>query len=276
MASVLSDVKDLSVHVHLVEYIRSALIKLHMLLFALYTCCWRRIRAHMEPIDEALSDSDLLSSFLFPCNFELYRHVPYGRPKDKVLALDLDQTLVCASPKPLHVHHHWIQTTNAALFVCERPYLRHFLAQVSQWYKVAIFTAGTKAWADPIISHLDPEGTMIEKRYFRQFCSRTKDGTYVKDLSLITTKDKIALSKCILVDDTAVSYQLYPDNAIPIQSFYAESYDADSALLNLLPVLHALQYVQDVRSLLSWRTCQRKECLSDVAPKGEGKRPAGR
>jgi len=42
---------------------------------------------------------------------------------------------------------------------------------------------------------------------------------------------------------------LLPDNAIPIKSWFSDP--MDTALLNLLPVLDALRFTQDVRSVLS-------------------------
>lgn len=39
------------------------------------------------------------------------------------------------------------------------------------------------------------------------------------------------------------------DNAIPIKSWFSDP--MDTALLNLLPVLDALRFTQDVRSVLS-------------------------
>ena len=39
-----------------------------------------------------------------------------------------------------------------------------------------------------------------------------------------------------------------PDNAIPIKSWFNDP--SDTALLNLLPVLDALRFVSDVRSVL--------------------------
>ena len=41
---------------------------------------------------------------------------------------------------------------------------------------------------------------------------------------------------------------LFPDNAIPIKSWVSDPYD--SALLNILPVLDALRFCSDVRSML--------------------------
>ena len=44
-------------------------------------------------------------------------------------------------------------------------------------------------------------------------------------------------------------HTLLPDNAIPIKSWFSDP--TDSALLNLLPMLDALRFVSDVRSVLS-------------------------
>ena len=41
----------------------------------------------------------------------------------------------------------------------------------------------------------------------------------------------------------------YPDNAIPIKSWFNDP--SDTALLDLLPVLDALRFVSDVRSILN-------------------------
>lgn len=42
---------------------------------------------------------------------------------------------------------------------------------------------------------------------------------------------------------------LFSDNAIPIKSWFSDT--SDTALLNLLPMLDALRFTDDVRSVLS-------------------------
>ena len=42
---------------------------------------------------------------------------------------------------------------------------------------------------------------------------------------------------------------IYLDNAIPIKSWFSDP--SDTALLDLLPVLDALRFVSDVRSILN-------------------------
>lgn len=83
---------------------------------------------------------------------------------------------------------------------------------------------------------------------FSQFCSAQQDGSYLKDLSLITTKNRIALSKCILVDDTPVSYQLYPGVTLPSNSsFYIViSYGYVCALF----VRFGCEFLSDFRQMM--------------------------
>ncbi|CAH8826388.1 unnamed protein product [Trichobilharzia szidati] len=71
------------------------------------------------------------------------------------------------------------------------------------------------------------------------------NGSYSKNLSLITSD----LASIFILDNSPGAYRSYPDNAIPIRSWFSDS--RDTALLCLLPVLDALRFVSDVRSVLS-------------------------
>lgn len=51
------------------------------------------------------------------------------------------------------------------------------------------------------------------------------------------------------VNDAGIVAFFPPDNAVPIQSWFSDP--TDTALLNLLPMLDALRFVSDVRSVLS-------------------------
>ncbi len=52
-----------------------------------------------------------------------------------------------------------------------------------------------------------------------------------------------------MIDLTSPSLSSLADNAIPIRSWFSDPHD--TALLCLLPVLDALRFVKDVRSVLS-------------------------
>lgn len=53
----------------------------------------------------------------------------------------------------------------------KRPFVTQCLQMVNQKYEVAVFTAGYDWYANPIIDILDPDGTLIQHRYFRQHTS---------------------------------------------------------------------------------------------------------
>lgn len=82
---------------------------------------------------------------------------------------------------------------------------------------------------------------------------------YLKDLTLVDQD----LSRVFLLDNSAISFILNPgntdssflilllENGIFIDGWVDDK--KDSALLDLLPFLDALRFVEDVRSILSFR-----------------------
>lgn len=46
------------------------------------------------------------------------------------------------------------------------------ILQISQWYKVVIFTASMAEYADPVIDWLDQDHNVVSQRYFRQVGER--------------------------------------------------------------------------------------------------------
>ena len=98
-------------------------------------------------------------------------------------------------------------------------------------------------YGQAVADKLDSNQGMLNRRYYRQHC--TLDfGSYTKDLSAICAD----LSSVFILDNSPGAYRLYPDNAIPIKSWFSDP--SDTALLELLPVLDALRFVSDVRSIL--------------------------
>lgn len=178
--------------------------------------------------------------------------------KRKYLVLDLDETLI-------HSHHEGvrpllqlrapnhppdlvlkvvIERHPVMFFVHKRPHVDFFLSVVSQWYELVVFTASMEIYGAAISDALDRNRKCLKRRYYRQHCSLDY-GSYTKDLSTITDD----LSSVFIIDNSPNAYRGYPDNAIPIESWYSDPHDI--ALLNLLPLLDALRFVNDVRSVLS-------------------------
>ncbi|CAB0019564.1 unnamed protein product [Nesidiocoris tenuis] len=137
-----------------------------------------------------------------------------------------------------------IERSPVRFFVHKRPHVDFFLDIVSQWYELVVFTASMEIYGAGVADILDNNRGILQRRFYRQHC--TPDlGTYTKDLTAVTTD----LASIFILDNSPGAYKSYPDNAIPIKSWVSDP--MDTALLNLLPVLDALRFVQDVRSVLS-------------------------
>jgi len=164
----------------------------------------------------------------------------------KTLVLDLDETLVHSSFKPIpnadfiiqveidgQIHH---------VYVLKRPGVDHFLKTMADYFELVVFTASLSKYADPVLDLLDKD-KVVGARLFREACSNHK-GNYVKDLSRLGRE----LKNTIIVDNSPASYMLHPENAVPIDSWFDD--ENDTELLDLIPFLEDLTKVDNVTSVL--------------------------
>jgi len=166
----------------------------------------------------------------------------------KCLVLDLDETLVHSSFKPVepcdfiipveiedHVHQ---------VYVCKRPHVDEFMKRCGEIYEVVIFTASLSKYADPVLVLLDVH-KVIDWRLFRESCSPFK-GSYVKDMGRMGRD----LPKIMIIDNSPHSFAFNPENAIPCESWFSDKNDTE--LMELIPVLEELskESVMDVREKL--------------------------
>mmetsp|Transcript_10045 Transcript_10045/g.41439 ORF Transcript_10045/g.41439 Transcript_10045/m.41439 type:complete len:546 (+) Transcript_10045:262-1899(+) len=119
--------------------------------------------------------------------------------------------------------------------VIERPGVREFLAQLSTFAEVCVFTAGMEGYARPLLDAIDPAGDAIHHRLYRQACVTTPIRDHVKDISRLGRD----LSATVIVDNNPFSFLLQPHNGIPIVSFTGDPGD-DGLSRQLLPVLQRL------------------------------------
>lgn len=174
----------------------------------------------------------------------------------KILVLDLDETLI-------HSHHDGlvrptvkpgtppdfilrveIDRHPVRFYVYKRPHVDRFLNIVSQWYDLVVFTASMEIYGAAVADKLDDKRGVLTRRYYRQHCT-LDNCSYTKDLSSICTD----LSKIFILDNSPGAYKGYPENAIPIKSWFSDP--TDTSLLSLLPFLDSLRFCSDVRSVLS-------------------------
>lgn len=175
----------------------------------------------------------------------------------KTLVLDLDETLI-------HSHHDGnIRTTTdrpntppdfklsvnidghpVKFCVHKRPHVDYFLDVIGHWYDLVVFTASMEIYGSSVADKLDNNRGILTRRYFRQHCELVA-GSYTKNLSFVQPN----MSQVFILDNSPAAYRAYPNNAIPIKSWFSDAHD--TALLNLLPFLDALRFCHDARSILN-------------------------
>ncbi|OWM69953.1 CTD nuclear envelope phosphatase 1 [Punica granatum] len=196
-----------------------------------------------------------------------------GRPDRLTVVLDLDETLVCAyetSSLPAAVRDQaieaglqWFELECVSsdkecegkpkinyVTVFERPGLRVFLKQLSEFADLVLFTAGLEGYARPLVDRIDVEN-LFRLRLYRPSTISTEYREHVKDLSCIS-KDQCSI---VIVDNNPFSFLLQPLNGIPCIPFSAGQPHDDQLLTVLLPLLKHLSQQRDVRPVLYERYC---------------------
>lgn len=97
-----------------------------------------------------------------------------------------------------------------------RPHCLEFLAIMSNYYNIYIFTAGTFDYAAPIVNWLNQKKKTILGLIHRRYCMETVSGFFIKDLRIITNR---SLKDIVMVDNLVHSFGLQLTNGIPILDF---------------------------------------------------------
>lgn len=173
------------------------------------------------------------------------------REQKITLVLDLDETLIHSSIKSSGNDDYVVEVSlkgvDALYFVKKRPHLDYFIDVVSNWFTLTIFTTSVQTYADPIVSWIDRGRGVISKRFFRNDCIKTPEEALLKNLNLVSDD----FSRLVLIDNCSVSIGRFPNNSIPVTSWFSDK--SDTCLVDILPFLDALRFCADVRSILCLR-----------------------
>ena len=175
--------------------------------------------------------------------------LPNKLDSKKTLVLDLDETLIHSTFEPLKPKDDIqlkmkIKNEDYVIHVLKRPYLDEFLKIVTQKYEVVIFTASISDYANPLLDQLDPF-KKISYRLFREHCTKTDNGLFIKDLNKLGRN----LKDVIIIDNNPVSYTLNKSNGLPILTWH--SFQSDNELIKLIPLLIFLTNVDDIRTIIN-------------------------
>jgi carboxy-terminal domain RNA polymerase II polypeptide A small phosphatase len=164
----------------------------------------------------------------------------------KTLVLDLDETLVHSSFKPIDnadiVQPVEIDGKVQYVYVLKRPFCEEFIFKMSSHYEIIMFTASLSKYAEPLYAKLDPK-LVTETLLYREHCT-FYNGLFVKDMARLGRN----LEDVIIIDNSPTSYLFQPENALPSISWYDDK--GDRELLDMIPILEKLAKVKDVRMIL--------------------------
>jgi len=143
----------------------------------------------------------------------------------KCLVLDLDETLVHSSFKPVDrcdfIVPVEIEGRVHQVYVAKRPFVDDFMKRMGELYEIVVFTASLAKYADPVLDLLDVH-KVVDHRLFRESCSCFK-GSYVKDMGRMGRE----LNKIMILDNSPHSYAFNPENAIPCESWFNDYEDTE-------------------------------------------------
>jgi RNA polymerase II subunit A small phosphatase-like protein len=214
-------------------------------LFHSLLCCFgvrRQPKSPGGPQDVPLPETASYPSEQKPLLAEL---LPHDMHK-KCLVIDLDETLVHSSFKPISnadfIVPVEIDGTIHQVYVLKRPYVDEFLKKVGGLYECVLFTASLAKYADPVTDLLD-KWDVFRARLFRESCVFHR-GNYVKDLGRLGRD----LGQIIILDNSPASYIFHPENAVPCTSWFDDMENKE--LLELTPFFEQLSKAENIYTVL--------------------------
>ncbi|KAG8987159.1 mitochondrial inner membrane protein required for protein import [Tulasnella sp. JGI-2019a] len=160
--------------------------------------------------------------------------LPKAQHKPYTLLLSMDDLLVTST---------WDRQNGWR--TAKRPGVDYFLAYLSQFYEIVIFTTQYSYTANPILEKLDPYNSYIAYRLYRE-AARSVGSKVVKDLTFLNRD----LSKVILVDTHPEHISAQPENSILMPKWTGNP--GDTNLVGLIPLIESIGIIQppDVRPIL--------------------------
>ena len=193
-------------------------------------------------LDETLIHSDFDEEFLDKESIKYDAIISFLSEKEKIRGENENCPSTKSDEESENLSNDKIKNT-VGIFI--RPGVKNFLAEISKYFEVGIFTAASKDYADSVINYLDPENKYIKLRLYRNNCINVGGLLKIKDLRLIKN---INLKNIILIDNSIYSFASQLSNGIFINSFYCDK--EDNELQNVFRYL--IDYIlpcEDIRKI---------------------------
>ncbi len=166
----------------------------------------------------------------------------------KLLILDIDETLLHATEKPLKIPHDFMFSH---YFVYLRPHLKELLEYCNEHFMMAVWTAGNQAYADAVVEHVFEPDFPLEFVWSRQRCTprfnpEDYKHIYLKNLSKVKHKG-YPLDHTIMVDNTPEKLVKNYGNLVRVADFRGEPDDNEFRFLR--KYLDQLKDVPNIRTI---------------------------
>jgi TFIIF-interacting CTD phosphatase-like protein len=150
----------------------------------------------------------------------------------KLLILDLDETLVYGTTKPLARREDFLVSE---YYIYKRPGLEEFLKFCLEHFDTAIWTSASRLYAEGIVKALFPEPDKLKFIWSRERCSykydhEMRESHWIKNLKKVK-KLGYELGQIIMVDDTAEKMVRNYGNHILVSPYTGSEDDNELALL---------------------------------------------
>ncbi|ODN73723.1 hypothetical protein L202_07264 [Cryptococcus amylolentus CBS 6039] len=151
---------------------------------------------------------------------------------------------LCIDLEGLLVHSSWDRQHGWR--TAKRPGADYFLAYLSQFYEIVLFTSQPFYTGGPIAEKIDPYQAYIPYRLFRE-STRYLNGKVVKDISYLNRDP----SKVVILDTNAEHVGAQPENGIVVNPWDGRA--GDKGLVDLIPFLESIGIFapKDVRPILT-------------------------
>ncbi|MEJ1241055.1 HAD family hydrolase [Chryseolinea sp. T2] len=173
---------------------------------------------------------------------------------DILIILDLDETLVYSTENRLDTAE---DSQYEKYFIYKRPGLDNFLRQVSEHFRIGIWSSAGDIYVAEVVNNIVPIDVQLEIVWSRSKCTQRKDfeqDIYYWEKRLDKLKKKgFRIEKIIIVDDSPEKARDNFGNAVYVKEFNGEP--GDRELEVLFDYLLTLKRVDNVRAIekRGWR-----------------------
>ena len=173
--------------------------------------------------------------------------------------LDLDETLIYSSMKPIYAQDFVETIGSSIIFVKYRPYLMKFLTEMKTIYEIVLYTGGNKEYADAIIKHIENDQPIFDHVLYHDQCVSQQGEYLIKYLGML--KGNRRNEDIVVVDNSLLNFCNSICNLVPILEFN-ENAKNDDALIRLASYLKELLHEEDIRlrikdDIASFLICKR-------------------